>query len=131
MPTRELNYRLGRNCILAVDGTVLKSVKKAYLRVRAVTQEVTGGGNTASSEIVIRRDHSVEFDLLDFDETQFLDGKISVPGADPIVEVSVQGGHINRVFLATIQDASESQGITDVVAPQWTLKQWGQRTISA
>lgn len=131
MPTRELNYRLGRNCTLTVDGTVLKSIKNAYLRVRAVTQEVTGPGNTASSEIVLRRDLSVEFDLLDFDESQFLDGKIAVPGADPIVEVGVQNGHINRVFLATIGDASESQGVTDVVAPQWVLKQWGQRTLSA
>jgi hypothetical protein len=128
VPTRELKYRLGRSCVLTVDGVALASVKNAYLRVRAVTQEVTGPGNTASSEIVLRRDHSIEFDLLDFDESQFLDGKIASAASDPIVEVSVQGGHINRVFLATIGDASESQGITEVVAPQWTLKQWGQRT---
>lgn len=128
MATRELKYRLGRNCVLLVDGTVLKSVKNCYLRVRAVTQDATGPGNTSSSEIVLRRDLSVEFDLLDFEEAQFLDGKVAEAGADPIVEVSVQGGLQARVFLATVHDQSESQGVADVVAAQWLLKQWGQRT---
>jgi len=126
--TRELKYRLGRNCVLIVDGTVLKSVKDAYLRVRAVTQDATGPGNTSSSDIVIRRDLSVEFNLLDCDESQFLDGKVAAAGADPIVEVSVQGGHVARVFLATVHDQSEPQGVAEVVASQWILKQWGQRT---
>jgi hypothetical protein len=125
---RELKYRLGRNCILTVDGTVLKSVTDAYLRIRASNYDATGPGNKSSAEIVIRRDATVEFTLLDFDESQFLDGKITATD-EPIVEVSVQQGHINRVFLAKIHDVSEQQGVTEVVASQWELKQWGQRTV--
>ena len=77
---------------------------------------------------MIRRDLEIEFSLLDFEEAQFLDGKISVPGSDPIVEVSVQQGHVSRVFLATIHDVGEEQGVSSVVNSQWQLRQWGQRT---
>lgn len=130
MPSRELQYRLGRNCTLIVDGTVLQSVKDAFLRVTVVTQDATGPGNRASSEIVLRRDISFEFTLLDFEEAQYLDGKVAAAGSDPIVAVTVEGGHQARVFLATVHDQSEPQGVADVVASQWTLKQWGQRSIA-
>ena len=127
--SRTLEYRLGRNCTLTIDGTVLQSVTNAFLRVRVVTLECAGGGNTSGAEIVVRRDHVIEFGLLDFTESQFLDGKITSPGADPIVEVSFQGGHINRVFNATLHDASEEQPLQGAVESSWTLKQWGQRVI--
>ena len=129
MPSRPLEYRLGRNCVLTVDGTVLKSITDAYLRLKAQGQDATGPGNRSSSEIVIRRDLEIEFALLDFVETQYLDGKISVPGSDPIVEVSVQQGHVSRVFLATMHDVSEEQGVSNVVSSQWQFRQWGQRTV--
>ena len=129
MPSRPLEYRLGRNCVLTVDGTILKSITDAYLRVKAQGQDATGPGNRSSSEIVIRRDLEIEFSLLDFTESQYLDGKIAVPGSDPIVEVSVQQGHVSRVFLATIHDVGEEQGHTSVVTSQWQLRQWGQRTV--
>jgi hypothetical protein len=127
--TRTLAYRLGRNCTLTIDGTVLQSVTDASLRERVVTLDCTGGANTSSAEIVVRRDLIVEFALLDFDESQYLDGKVTSAGADPIVEVSFQGGHKNRIFLATLHDSSEDQPLRDAVQSSWTLKRWGQRTI--
>jgi len=126
--TRTLAYRLGRNCTLTIDGTVLQSVTDATLRERVVALDATGGANTSSSEIVIRRDLIVEFGLLDFDESQFLDGKVTSYGANPIVEVSFQGGHKNRIFFATLHDSSEEQPLRDAVQSTWTLKRWGQRT---
>ena len=128
MATRTLAYRLGRNCTLTIDGTVLQSVTDATLRERVVALDATGGANTSSSEIVIRRDLIVEFGLLDFDESQFLDGKVTSYGANPIVEVSFQGGHKNRIFFATLHDSSEEQPLRDAVQSTWTLKRWGQRT---
>lgn len=129
MATRVLNYRLGRNCVFIVDGTVLKSVTDAFLRVRVTTQDATGPGNHVSSDIVIRRDISFEFVLLDVDEAQFLDGKVAVPGTETLVLADVQQGHVSRSFLATIHECSEQQGLADVVNSQWEIRQWGQRTV--
>lgn len=125
---RTLELRLGRNCSLIVDGTLLQSVTDALLRVRTTTQEATGGGSTASAEIVVRRDLSIDFTLLDWAEAQFMDSKVAAsPGADPIVEVHVANGHLSRVFLAKVHDVDEGQGVGEVVSSRWELRQWGQR----
>lgn len=127
-PPRVLKYRLGRDCTLTIDGVAYKSVTDAVLRVRSVSQDAHHGGNTSGAEITIRRDLAVEFTLLDYEEAEKIDYLVSVPGSDPIVEVSVENGHVVRTFLATLHDVREQQGLSNTVASQWEVRQWGQRT---
>lgn len=128
MSTRTIEYRLGRKCVLTVDGVVLQSVTDALLRVTVQTVEASGGGNTAETQLVVRRSHQVDFQLLDFEEAQLLDGKIAVPGSERLVEVSVQQGHVARTFIASVHEVEEPQDLRSVVATRWLFRQWGQRT---
>jgi len=125
---RTLEYRLGRKCVLTVDGVVLKSVTDALLRVTVQTVEASGGGNVAETQLVVRRSHQLDVQLLDFVENQLLDGKIAVPGTELLVEVSVQQGHVSRTFIASVHEVEEPQDLRSAVATRWLFRQWGQRT---
>lgn len=128
MSERTLEYRLGRNCVLTVDGVVMKSVTDALLRVTVKTIEATGGGNTAESQLVVLRSHQLDVQILDFVEAQLLDGKIAVPGTERLVEVGVEQGHVARTFIASVHEVEEPQDLRSVVATRWLFRQWGQRT---
>jgi hypothetical protein len=114
--------------VLTVDGVVLKSVTDALLRVTVQTVEASGGGNVAETQLVVRRSHQLDVQLLDFVEAQLLDGKIAVPGKEQLVEVSVEQGHVARTFIASVHEVEEPQDLRSAVATRWLFRQWGQRT---
>lgn len=127
MSTRTVEYRLGRKCVLTIDGTVLQSVTDALLRVTVQTVEASGGGNSAETQLVVRRSHQLDVQVLDFVEAQLLDSKIAVSGSERLVEVSVQQGHVSRTFIATIHEVEEPQDLRNVVVTRWLFREWGQR----
>lgn len=123
-------FLLGRNARLAVDGVELQSVQDAYIRVVVDEVEAHNGGDKATSTVVVRRTHQIQFVLIDPRETLYLGRKMELSATQSprpqLVLVKILRGHITRSFYATLHDLDEDQGMRGLCQTRWSLKQWGK-----
>jgi hypothetical protein len=129
MPTGR-QYRLGRNCVLSIDGVVLQSIQDVSVRVIPDEIDVHNGGEACQSVVVVRRTIHVSFSLIDVREALFLGQRMELSfGQSPRPKtclVAVSGGHVVKSFTATVHDLDEDQPLRSNVGTRWLLKQWGK-----
>ena len=123
-------YRLGRNCVLSIDGVVLQSVQDVNIRVIPDEFDVHNGGDICQSVVVVRRTIQVAFTLIDVREAQFVGKRMELSfGQSPLPKkclVVVAGGHVVKSFTATVHDLDEDQPLRSNVGTRWLIKQWGK-----
>jgi len=120
---RTVDYRLGRNCVLAINGLVYYSVRSASIRQVPVSIDATPRGMnvTSTATVVIARSMEIEFDLADISEAQRLYVAAASNAAD--VEVSLAGGFWVGTKRFTVHDVEASEDVSGIVLPRFLLKE--------
>lgn len=120
---RSVDYRLGRNCVLAVNGVVYFSVRNASIRKVPVSIDATPRGMSvnATATIVIARSMEIEFDLADISEAQRLYA-IASEGMSEVI-VTLAGGFWVGSKRFTVHDIEATEDVGGLVVPRFLLRE--------
>lgn len=122
MPTLSDKYRLGRDCVLTVDGQILSGIRDVTVRRTTTEVDATGYGHTMRSTVVTHRTLELTVEVVkpaDADKLRAAeeDGKH--------VQITTQNGlrPISKYF--TVCEGSADEPLDGAVFPTFTLKEWG------
>lgn len=114
-------YRLGRDCVLQVEGVVLQGVRGVTPKRSVRTIDATGFGDTCESVIVTHRTWELEIEVVRADDAAILrraeesDGLVTVVTSNGIRPVSAD---------FTVLETTASEPLDDAVVATFTLRQW-------
>jgi hypothetical protein len=124
-------FRLGRKCILEIDGEPCDSVADVLVRERTETLDVTGLGQTVVSEIPVTRTYQivVTFSELTVARQLWTDrleqvGDFLLPR---IFTLLVEGATMTFQERFVVADIDDDQPIDGAVQPRIQFNQWGHQ----
>lgn len=123
MCARVVNYRLGRDCVLAINGLVVFSVRNSAVRSVPVTADATPRGMavTSTATVVLARSLEIEFDVIDIGEAQTIYALAAANQGE--VFVSLGNGFWEGTKRFTLHDIDSSEDIGGAVAPRFLLRE--------
>jgi hypothetical protein len=119
MPTEK--FRLGRECVVMVDGVVLSGVRTVTPKRSVRTIEATGYGHTSESTIVTHRTWELEIEVVKPADVERLR---RAENSDGLVTVQTSNGlrNVNADFM--VCECTASEPLDEAVLAVFTLKQW-------
>lgn len=121
MPSSTDRFRLGRECVFALDGLILSGVRDVFVQRRTTEVDATGYGHSAQSTAVIHRTYELQVSVIKPADVAKLrdaevDGKaVTVTTTNGLREVSAD-------FV--VAESSADEPLNDAVLATFTLKQW-------
>lgn len=122
-------FRLGRNCALAIDGTVMVGAEDVSLRVVHREIDLTPFGSPVACSVATHRSLEVTLTSPDLAVTQFLrqrmDRKVGDYYLPVVVEIEFFNGiyHGNK-FQFTIVELDSDEPLNGVVRSRFLFKQF-------
>lgn len=134
-------YRLGRDCVLSIDGQVFSSVTNAYRRVSTKDREVSCRGTKGMGRIVVGVQREIEFTAADTNELHTLHMWLQASQAFPVpllytVQSTVPGYApdvaigLTWRFPATLHGGDTDESLTDKVSSRFLLVEWSGPTLA-
>ena len=114
-------FRLGRDCVLEVDGLVLFGVRNVTPKRTAKTIEATGYGDASESVIVTHRTWELEIEVVRADDAEVLR---SAEDRDGLVTVRTSNGLREVSGDFTVLETTAPEGLDDAVVATFSLRQW-------
>lgn len=127
-------YVLGRECRLEVEGVVLAGVADVLLRETTTEVDATGYGHDVQSTVVTQRTIEIQLTVPDMTTARWLASMrqglnvaaLNLHRIPKILDVTLSGGLIEFNNLKfTIHDIEGDEQLNGIVAPRFTLRQWG------
>lgn len=119
MPTER--FKLGRECVLTVDGVVLSGVRNVTPKRTVRTIEATGHGHTSESTIVTHRTWELEIEVVKPADVERLR---QAEEDDGLVTVQTSNGLRNVSGDFTVCECAVSEPLDETVLAVFSLKQW-------
>lgn len=119
MPTEK--FRLGRECVLTIDGVVLSGVRSVTPKRTVRTVDATGHNHTSESTIVTHRTWELEVEVV---KRADVDRLRAVEDTDGIVTVVTSNGLRDVSADFTVCECSAAEPLDEAVLAVFTLKQW-------
>jgi len=119
MPTEK--FRLGRECVLTIDGVVLSGVRSVTPKRTVKTIEATGYGHTSESTIVTHRTWELEIEVV---KRSDVDRLRAVEDSDGIVTVATSNGLRDVSGDFTVCECTAAEPVDEAVLAVFALKQW-------
>ncbi|NBW12516.1 MAG: hypothetical protein EBR82_31240 [Caulobacteraceae bacterium] len=114
-------FRLGRDCVLEVDGLVLSGVRNVTPKRTAKKIEATGWGDQSESVIVTHRTWELEIEVVRADDADVLR---SAEDRDGLVTVRTFNGLREISGDFTVLETTAPEGLDDAVVATFSLRQW-------
>lgn len=114
-------FRLGRECVLSLDGQILSGVKDVSVQRRTTEVDATGYGHTAQSTVVVHRTYELQVTVVKPADAEKLRAA-EVDGS--VVTVTTSNGHREVSADFMVCDSTDSESLDDAVVSTFTLKQW-------
>jgi hypothetical protein len=123
-------YVLGRECVLFIEGVQMTGISDLALRELVTEVDATGFNHQVTSTIVTQRSIEISFGCPDmaqarqlYDQRWRLFNGFKIPN---VFEVFLDGGLLGPIVgKFTLHDTDADEPMNDIVAPRFTLKQWG------
>jgi len=117
-----VQYRLGRECNILVEGLLLKGVRDVRPKRKTREQDATAYNHSCESTVVTHRTWELEVDVVDDDDAKVLR---AVEESDGLVSVQLQNGLRQLTANFTVCESSADEPIDGAVVATFVLKQWG------
>ncbi len=114
-------FRLGRECVLIVEGRVLSGVRNVTPKRTVRTIEATGYDDESESVIVTHRTWELEVEVVRADDADVLR---AVEDSDGLVTVATSNGIREVTGDFTVLESTAAEPLDDAVVATFTLRQW-------
>jgi hypothetical protein len=121
LPSVTDKYRLGKNCVLTLDGQILSGVRDVSVQRRTTEIDATGYGHAAQSSVVVHRTYELVVSVFKPADA----AKLRAAEVDgQVVTVTTTNGlrEVSADFV--VCDSSSDETLDDAVLATFTLKQW-------
>lgn len=114
-------YRLGRNCVLTLNGQILAGVRDVTVSRRTTEVDATGYGHASHSTAVIHRSYELSVTVVRPSDA----AKLRAAEVDGTA-VTVTTSNGLRTFSAdfVVAESTDDEPLNDAVVATFTLKQW-------
>jgi hypothetical protein len=130
-----ITHRLGRNCVLSIDGQVFSSVVDVFRRVTTEERRVSARNQNGAGRLVVGVQREIEFRAVDTDELHTLHMWLQASHAfsTPVlytVECAVPGYAVDAAigltwrFAATLHGGDIDEPLAEKLSSRFVLAEW-------